>query len=147
MSVWPPGSNIYLGECVLLQCSVESNSSFVWRYRWLKHEPRAASLPTPNPRHLVSGDSYSITAVTREDAGSYQCQAERRESNITSVVLLSQPATLRVSGEQQLQPLQRGVGFLLYARINNTQEGRLRRELTSNVHICSYKHVLTWRWL
>lgn len=143
MSVWPPGSNIYLGECVLLQCSVESNSSFAWSYRWLKHKPHTAPASTLNPRHLVSGDSYSITAVTREDAGSYQCQAERRESNITSEVLLSQPATLRVSGEQQLQPLQRGVGFLLYARINNTQEGRLCRGLTHNAHICSYKHILT----
>ncbi|XP_039667697.1 uncharacterized protein LOC120565756 [Perca fluviatilis] len=97
VSVWPPGSNIYLGECVLLQCSVESNSSFAWSYQWLKHEPRAALASTSNPRHLVSGDSYSITAVTREDAGSYWCRAERWESNSSSVVLLSQPATLGVS--------------------------------------------------
>ncbi|XP_044054277.1 sialoadhesin-like [Siniperca chuatsi] len=95
VSVWPPGSNIYLGECVLLQCTVESNSSFVWSYRWFRHKPHTA--PTPNLRHLVSGDSYSITAVMREDAGRYWCQAERWESNITSVVLLSQPATLSVS--------------------------------------------------
>lgn len=95
MSVWPPGSNIYLGECVLLQCTVESNSSFVWSYRWFRHKPHPA--PTPDPRHLVSGDSYSITAVTREDAGSYWCQAKRRGSNTTSVVLHSQPATLSVS--------------------------------------------------
>ncbi|KAM7410360.1 hypothetical protein PAMA_001684 [Pampus argenteus] len=94
VSVWPPGSNIYLGECVLLQCAVESNSSFVWSYRWFMYKPHTAQ--TPNPRHLVYGDSYSITAVTREDAGSYWCQAERQGSN-TSTVLLSQPATLSVS--------------------------------------------------
>lgn len=105
MSVWPPGSNIYLGECVLLQCTVESNSSSVWSYRWFRDEPHLS--PTPNPRHLVSGDSYSITEVTREDAGSYWCQAGRRESNTTSVVSRSQPATLSVSGEQQqIQPPQ-----------------------------------------
>ncbi|XP_032381916.1 neogenin isoform X1 [Etheostoma spectabile] len=97
VSVWPPGSNIYLGEYVLLQCSVESNSSFAWSYQWLKHKPRAALASTSNPRHLVSGDSYSITTVTREDAGSYRCQAERWESNRSSVVLFSQPATLSVS--------------------------------------------------
>uniref|UniRef100_UPI0037E7E6C8 limbic system-associated membrane protein-like n=1 Tax=Semicossyphus pulcher TaxID=241346 RepID=UPI0037E7E6C8 len=93
VSVWPPGSNIFLGESVLLRCTVESNSSFV--YRWFRHNPHPAL--TPNPRHLVSGDSYSITAVTREDAGRYQCQVERRERNISSVVILSQPAALRVS--------------------------------------------------
>ncbi|XP_030288885.1 uncharacterized protein LOC115591226 isoform X2 [Sparus aurata] len=95
VSLWPPGSNIYLGECVLLQCTVESNSSSVWSYRWFRDEPHLS--PTPNPRHLVSGDSYSITEVTREDAGSYWCQAGRRESNTTSVVSRSQPATLSVS--------------------------------------------------
>ena len=105
VSVWPPGSNIYLGECVLLQCTVESNSSFVWSYRWFRHKPHLD--PTPNPRHLVSGDSYSITALTREDAGSYWCQVKPWEINTTSVGLLSQPTTLSVSGEQQqLQPLQ-----------------------------------------
>ncbi|XP_041791145.1 Fc receptor-like protein 6 isoform X2 [Chelmon rostratus] len=95
VSVWPPGSNIYLGDCVLLQCSVESNSSVAWSYRWFRHKPHLA--PTPDPRHLFSGDSYSITAVTREDAGSYWCQAERRGSNATSVVFHSQPAKLSVS--------------------------------------------------
>ncbi|XP_051233834.1 uncharacterized protein LOC127350852 isoform X2 [Dicentrarchus labrax] len=95
VSVWPPGSNLYLGECVLLQCTVQSNSSFVWSYQWFRQKPHTA--PTPNPRHLVSGDSYSITAVTREDAGSFWCQAERWEGNTTSVLLLSQPATLSVS--------------------------------------------------
>ncbi|KAM7012002.1 limbic system-associated membrane protein-like [Tautogolabrus adspersus] len=95
VSVWPPGSNIYLDESVLLHCTVDSNSSFVWRFQWFRHKPHPAS--TPNPRHLVSGDSYSITAVTREDEGSYQCQVEQRERNISSVVLLSQPVNLRVS--------------------------------------------------
>nr|XP_046248648.1 uncharacterized protein LOC124061129 isoform X2 [Scatophagus argus] len=95
VSVWPPGSNIYIGECVFLQCTVESNSSFVWNYHWFRHKPHLAL--TPNPRHLVSSDSYSITAVMREDAGSYWCQAERWEANTTSVVLLSQPAALSVS--------------------------------------------------
>ncbi|XP_073332500.1 uncharacterized protein [Pagrus major] len=95
VSVWPPGLNIYLGECVLLQCKVESNSSSVWSYRWFRDKPHPP--PTPNPRHLVSGDSYSISAVTREDAGSYRCQAERRESNTTPVAFDSQPATLSVS--------------------------------------------------
>ncbi|KAL7397765.1 hypothetical protein ABVT39_027578 [Epinephelus coioides] len=98
VSVWPPGSHIYLGECVVLQCSVESNSSFVWSYHWFKHKPHTAAPDlTPNPRHLVSGDRYSITAVTREDAGSYQCRVKQWESNTTSRVFLSQPATLSVS--------------------------------------------------
>ncbi|XP_034561671.1 uncharacterized protein LOC117828570 [Notolabrus celidotus] len=95
VSVWPPGSNIYLDESVLLRCTVESDSSFVWSYQWLRHRLHPAQ--TPNPRHLVSGDSYSITAVTREDAGSYQCQAELREVNISSLVILSRQVVLRVS--------------------------------------------------
>lgn len=94
VSVWPQGLNIYLEESVLLHCSMESNSSSVWTYRWFRHRPDSA--PTPNPRHLVSGDSYSITAVTREDGGSYQCRAERGEGNISSVMILSQPVVLRV---------------------------------------------------
>ncbi|KAG8003444.1 GTPase IMAP family member 4 [Nibea albiflora] len=48
-------------------------------------------------RHLVSGDSYSIKAVTREDAGRYQCQAEPWESsNSTSGKILSEPVELSV---------------------------------------------------
>lgn len=120
MSARPPGSNIYLGESVLLQCTVKSNTSFVWRYQWFRQRPHRAL--TPNPRHLVSGDSYSIKAVTREDAGGYQCQAEPWESsNSTSGKILSEPVELSVLGEQQLlQTLQRGIRFLLYAH-KNTQ--------------------------
>ncbi|CAK6956081.1 uncharacterized protein LOC128361794 [Scomber scombrus] len=92
--VWPKGSTIYLGEWVLLRCAVESNSSNVLRYSWLRPKTQAAQ--TPNPRHLVSGDSYSITVVTREDADSYQCQVESRSSNTTTKVL-SEPVTLSVS--------------------------------------------------
>ncbi|XP_069006760.1 Fc receptor-like protein 3 [Embiotoca jacksoni] len=94
VSVWPPGSDIYLGECVLLLCTVKSNSSFTLRYQWYRHKPHTAA--TPNPRHLVSGDSYSITAVTREDAGRYWCKAESKERN-TTVLLNSQPVVLNVS--------------------------------------------------
>ncbi|XP_068175873.1 uncharacterized protein [Antennarius striatus] len=93
--VWPPGSHIYLGECVLLQCTVRSNSSFMWSYQWFRHKLDAAA--TPNPRHLVSSDTYSIIAVTRKDAGSYSCRAEGRQNNNTSVVLLSQLTTISVS--------------------------------------------------
>lgn len=97
VSVWPPGSHIFVGECVFLQCTVESNTSLVWSYRWFKQKPQPG--PTPRPRHLIVGDSYVIAAVTREDAGGYWCQAERRLSNTSSVVLLSQPTTFSVSGE------------------------------------------------
>ncbi|XP_029988257.1 carcinoembryonic antigen-related cell adhesion molecule 1-like [Sphaeramia orbicularis] len=94
VSVWPPGSSIHLGESVFLQCTVKFNSSFVQLYRWFRHTPHTAL--SLNPRHLVSGDSYSITGVTREDTGSYWCQAEWREGN-TTMVFLSEPATLGVS--------------------------------------------------
>ncbi|CAB1454757.1 unnamed protein product [Pleuronectes platessa] len=57
VSVKPPGPNIYLGESVLLQCTVESLSAFVKSYRWFRSKPHRAP-----PRHLVSGDSYFITA-------------------------------------------------------------------------------------
>ncbi|KAM4547781.1 Fc receptor-like protein 3 [Odontesthes bonariensis] len=92
VSVWPPGSKIYLGECVILQCRVTSNSTFAWTYRWYKDKPHTA--PTPCPRHLVSGDSYSITVVTTKDVGSYWCKAEQRESNATVTAL---PVMLNVS--------------------------------------------------
>ncbi|XP_039985229.1 uncharacterized protein LOC120791114 isoform X2 [Xiphias gladius] len=92
VSVRPPGSHIYLGECVFLQCIVESQSPFVKSYRWYRSKPHTA----PNPRHLVSGDSYFITAVTREDADSYWCQAECRE-NKTVFVVKAQPFALSVS--------------------------------------------------
>lgn len=98
VSVWPPGPNFYVGECVLLHCTLESNSSFVWSYKWFRHLPRRAA--DPNARHMLSGDSYSITAVWREDAGSYWCQAERRGGNNSSAVLLSPPAELVVLGKR-----------------------------------------------
>lgn len=98
VSVWPPGSNILVGECVVLQCTVESNATFVWSYRWFKQKPQPG--PPPGPRHLISGDSYIITAVTHTDSGGYWCRAEGWASNTSSVVLLSQPAVFSVSGEK-----------------------------------------------
>lgn len=98
VSVWPPGSNIFVGECVFLQCTVESNATFVWNYRWFKQKPQPG--PIPRPRHVISGDGYFIAAVTREDAGGYWCQAERWGNNTSAVALLSQPAVFSVSGEK-----------------------------------------------
>ncbi|XP_069378896.1 high affinity immunoglobulin gamma Fc receptor I-like [Paralichthys olivaceus] len=91
VSVKPPGPNIYLGESVLLQCTVESLSAFVKSYRWYRSKPH-----NPNPRHLVSGDIYFITAVTREDTDRYWCQAECRE-NKTMFVVKARTVSLRVS--------------------------------------------------
>lgn len=81
VSLWPKSSEIYLGESVLLQCRVKSNSTFGWTYHWNRTKAHAAL--TPNPRHMVSGDSYSIMAVTMEDEGRYWCKAEQRGSNTT----------------------------------------------------------------
>ncbi|XP_029356810.1 uncharacterized protein LOC115042606 [Echeneis naucrates] len=92
VSVQPPGSSAYLGECVLLQCRVKSHCTFVKDYRWYRSKGHTAQ----NPRHLASGDTYSITAVTREDMDSYWCQAECQE-NKTAFVVKSQPVTLNVS--------------------------------------------------
>uniref|UniRef100_A0A3Q2ZRF3 Ig-like domain-containing protein n=1 Tax=Kryptolebias marmoratus TaxID=37003 RepID=A0A3Q2ZRF3_KRYMA len=80
-------SEIYLGESVLLQCRLDSNSTSAWTYRWYRKKTNT-TLPL-NPRHLVSDDSYFITAVTREDAGSYWCKAEQRENGD---VILKTPA-------------------------------------------------------
>ncbi|KAF6733116.1 Peroxidasin-like [Oryzias melastigma] len=80
--MWPPGSEVYIGESVFLHCRMASNSSFGWTYLWYRDTPHTAS--TPNLRHSVSGDSYSITAVKEEDAGSYWCKAEQPESNVTA---------------------------------------------------------------
>lgn len=85
--MWPPGSKVYLGESVLLKCTVESNSTAQWGFEWDKPK----TVLTLNPRHVVSNDSYFITAVTREDAGSYRCKAGQ---------ISSQPVELIVSGEQ-----------------------------------------------
>ncbi|KAM6963028.1 uncharacterized protein FYW47_008658 [Aplochiton taeniatus] len=94
LSVWPPGSSIYLGESVSLRCSVPWSIRWVWTYRWFKDTPHAAL--TSNPRHLVHGDSYSIIAVGTADWGSYWCQAEGKGANSTTL-LLSDPANLTVS--------------------------------------------------
>ncbi|XP_058494933.1 Fc receptor-like protein 5 isoform X2 [Solea solea] len=92
VSVRPPGPNIYLSECVLLQCTVESHCTSVKSYRWYRAKP----LAIPNRRHLVSGDSYYISAVTREDADSYWCQAKCQE-NKTVLFVDVRPVTLSVS--------------------------------------------------
>ncbi|MEQ2248797.1 hypothetical protein ILYODFUR_022733 [Ilyodon furcidens] len=81
VSLWPKGSEIYLRENVLLLCRVKSNSTFGWTYQWYRNKPHTAL--TPNPRHIVSGDSYSISAVTMEDEGIYWCKAEHRGNNTT----------------------------------------------------------------
>lgn len=94
MSIWPPGSNIFVGECVILQCTVEPNGSLAWSYRWFQQKAH------PGPARLIAGDSYVLAAVRRQDAGGYWCQAERRLSNSSSELLRSQTTTLTVSGEE-----------------------------------------------
>ncbi|XP_013886238.1 Fc receptor-like protein 2 [Austrofundulus limnaeus] len=84
VDVWPSQSEVYLGESVFLQCRLESNFSSAWTYRWYRNNTNTTL--TLNPRHSVCGDSYSITAVTSQDAGSYWCRAEQRERNITTEV-------------------------------------------------------------
>ncbi|XP_050933177.1 uncharacterized protein LOC127143461 isoform X2 [Lates calcarifer] len=96
VTVSPPGSNIYLGECVLLQCTVEARFRKVecdsTVYQWYRSKQQTA----PNPRHLDSGDSYFITAVTREDADRYWCQVKCWENTTVSVVK-ARPIALSVS--------------------------------------------------
>lgn len=77
-------------------CAVESNSSVMWSYRWFRHKAHMG--PASNTRHLMSGDSYSIAAVSEDDAGSYWCQVEQQGINGSAVVLLSPPTELTVSG-------------------------------------------------
>ncbi|XP_077463198.1 Fc receptor-like protein 5 [Stigmatopora argus] len=95
LTLWPPDTKVFLGECLLLQCTVEGNSTFGWRYRWFRSEPGASRMEK-SPRHMLSGGSYSITAVTSEDGGRYWCQAQPN-GNATEA-LLSRPITLNVSG-------------------------------------------------
>ncbi|KAM9480509.1 sialoadhesin-like isoform 1-T1 [Salvelinus alpinus] len=92
LSVWPPGSTIYIRESVALGCSVEAGANYSWTYHWFRHTSH--KLVTPNARHMISGDSYSITGVAKADGGSYWCQAER---NGSTTPLLSDPAHLTVS--------------------------------------------------
>ncbi|XP_077391060.1 uncharacterized protein LOC144027426 isoform X2 [Festucalex cinctus] len=96
VTVWPPGTKVFLGECLLLRCTVASNSTLAWRYSWFWNEPDATRMGK-NPRHLLSGSSYSITAVMREDAGRYWCQAECCSNSNTTVALQSRPVELSVS--------------------------------------------------
>ncbi|XP_061743906.1 uncharacterized protein LOC133543384 isoform X2 [Nerophis ophidion] len=96
VSVWPPGSKVFLEECVMLRCTVESNATFLWSYRWFRHKPDTMQKTPENPRHRISGGSYLITAVTREDAGTYWCRVHRSDSN-SSVAFLSGSTTLSVS--------------------------------------------------
>nr|XP_024654392.1 GTPase IMAP family member 8-like [Maylandia zebra] len=77
------GSKVYLGESVLLKCAVESNSTAQWGFEWDKPK----TVLTLNPRHVVSNDSYFITAVTREDAGSYRCKAGQTSSQPVELIV------------------------------------------------------------
>ncbi|XP_028260092.1 Fc receptor-like protein 2 [Parambassis ranga] len=148
VTVWPPGSSIYLGECVLLQCTVESNSTFMWNYRWYRHRLHTAL--TPNPRHLVSGDSYSITAVTREDAGTYWCEAEQRERNTSrlssqAVLVVSEPPILSLNLTQSTRQLFKGKNISVQCHASQTK-WRLRqfhpgRKETTTSKECSESEV------
>ncbi|XP_077572775.1 uncharacterized protein LOC144196458 [Stigmatopora nigra] len=95
LTLWPPDTMVFLGECLLLQCTVEGNSTFDWHYHWFRNEPNTSRI-AKNPRHMLSGGSYSITAVTREDGGRYWCQAQPNDN--ATKTLLSRPITLNVSG-------------------------------------------------
>ncbi|KAJ7992928.1 hypothetical protein DPEC_G00267160 [Dallia pectoralis] len=92
VSVWPPRPTIYLGECVTLICRAEAGANWTVNYRWFSDKPQKHL--TTNSRHLVIGDSFIITVVSRADGGSYWCQAER---NVSNPPVLSKPVHLTVS--------------------------------------------------
>ncbi|CAL8306893.1 unnamed protein product [Lota lota] len=107
--VWPPGTEVYLGESVVLQCNVSTAAAAAtytrvpqwrWSYRWFRHQLHQAPPVLDPPRHLASRDTYAITGATAEDGGSYWCQAEGPGpgDNSSTVLLLSERVQLNVSG-------------------------------------------------
>ncbi|KAM9386377.1 cell adhesion molecule CEACAM5-like isoform 2-T2 [Pholidichthys leucotaenia] len=127
VSVWPPGSRIYLGESVVLWCTVASNLTSEWRYQWHRDKPAAN---TSIPRHMVSNDSYSITAVTWEDEDSYRCTAKN-----STVELRSQPVVLSVAEftpdstlalTSNTTQMFRGENFTLLCHISNSSDWKLK---------------------
>ncbi|TSL22067.1 Pituitary adenylate cyclase-activating polypeptide type I receptor [Bagarius yarrelli] len=77
---------------MILTCKVEKNSSGVWIYRWSRHDP--SKNITPGRAHRVSHHTYSISALTSEDSGTYWCEVQKRDTNLT---LLSNPVSLSVT--------------------------------------------------
>ncbi|KAM4575656.1 uncharacterized protein V3H82_010146 [Fundulus diaphanus] len=83
VSLWPKDSEIYLNESVLLQCRIKKNFTYGWFYQWNSSKPHHASVS--NPRHMVSDENYTITAVTMEDADRYCCKAQHNGSDTPMV--------------------------------------------------------------
>ncbi|KAM9762518.1 sialoadhesin-like isoform 1-T1 [Menidia menidia] len=150
VSVWPPGSKVYLGECVVLRCCLRTNSTSAWTYRWYRDGRPAAAAPLPG--HLVSGENYSIPVVTREAAGSYWCKAEQRGANAS---VTAEPVVLSVSAlpppSLTLTPSSRlffpGERFALQCpasqttstgwRLRHASPRRLRRPAAGDPQLCS----------
>ncbi|MCJ8729756.1 hypothetical protein PDJAM_G00110210 [Pangasius djambal] len=109
LTAWPKGQQFYLGESIVLTCKVEGNSSEVWNYSWLRHNLSKAS--TPSRAYRVNHHTYSISALTYEDSGMYQCRAQDTNSTFQSnpvslnVTAASPPASLEVwpNSSQHLQ--------------------------------------------
>ncbi|KAJ3598950.1 hypothetical protein NHX12_032913 [Muraenolepis orangiensis] len=103
--VWPPGTDIYPGESVVLQCGVPpahpGPQQDGWSYAWFRHGLRRAPPALHPPRHLAYRDTYAITGAAAEDAGGYRCRAEGpgSEVNGSGVTLFSEEVRLTVSDD------------------------------------------------
>ncbi|KAL2079202.1 hypothetical protein ACEWY4_024946 [Coilia grayii] len=86
-----PGSPIFIGETVVLECGAASRSE--WSYTWFKGSPQTGALPAD--RSSKGGDSLTISGATETDEDEYWCQGERVNSNTSS--LMSDPVYLTVS--------------------------------------------------
>ncbi|XP_058259730.1 uncharacterized protein LOC131362027 isoform X2 [Hemibagrus wyckioides] len=101
LTAWPKGQLFYIGEPMVLTCEVKRNSSEEWIYSWFRNLSKASS---PGHAHRVNNQTYSISALTHEDNGTYQCGAQNKnmsmlQNNTVSIKVTTDPppASLEVS--------------------------------------------------
>nr|XP_046176328.1 B-cell receptor CD22-like isoform X3 [Oncorhynchus gorbuscha] len=78
LRITPQG--LYSGETVTLTCSVESDSS--WSYKWYKD--RNDYVASQSERRTITGDTLTISRAAESDQGLYWCQGERRSRPTSS---------------------------------------------------------------
>ncbi|XP_041090923.1 Fc receptor-like protein 2 [Polyodon spathula] len=120
LTLEPPFPEIFTGEAVTLRCGVQGGSAD-WEYLWYKDREDTPVLQTP--AHIITGDSFTISAAAGSDQGQYWCRGQRGDPAQHSQ--LSDPVKLTVFGKDVIlqtppQPVFDGDTLRCRLRVGNT---------------------------
>ncbi|XP_076871034.1 uncharacterized protein LOC143521707 isoform X2 [Brachyhypopomus gauderio] len=132
LTAWPQGTHFYRGEPIALTCGVKGNFSNMWIFTWFGHNLSKTAAPIQD--HRVNNYSYSTSALTAEDSGTYWCMALDKDTNNT---LRSNNVSLTITTEVHPNSSQHQKGGMFSLRCSDRSRELIRLRGTGVVTGCS----------